>query len=148
MGECARAARAAGGRVLGVIPRFLIAAEAARPGPDTVVVSSMHARKMLMFEESDAFAILPGAIGTLEEAIELLSWRRLALHAKPIVFFNPDQFWRPLFELFDAFVQNHLLPTEFDQCWGVTSRIEEVLPKLRAMPSSAFKTPPAISLLV
>jgi uncharacterized protein (TIGR00730 family) len=107
----------------------------------------MHARKMRMFEEADAFAVLPGAIGTLEEAVELLSWRRLALHAKPIVFFNPDQFWRPLFELFDAFVQSRLLPADFDQCWDTASRIEDILPKLRAMPSPAFTTPPAISLL-
>ena len=51
---------------------------------ETVVVQSMHERKMIMYEEADAFAILPGAIGTLEEVIELLSWRRLGLHAKPI----------------------------------------------------------------
>ena len=56
---------------------------------------SMHERKMRMFEDADAFVVLPGAIGTLEEAVELLSWRRLGLHAKPIVFYDPDGFWGP-----------------------------------------------------
>ncbi|HWF00513.1 MAG TPA: TIGR00730 family Rossman fold protein, partial [Caulobacteraceae bacterium] len=73
MGACARAAHQAGGAVLGVIPRFLVGAEAALAQIETVVVESMHERKIRMFEEADAFAVLPGAIGTLEEAIELIS---------------------------------------------------------------------------
>ena len=88
MGACARAARAAGGRVLGVMPDFLRQREVLYDDVETVVVRSMHERKSLMFEEADAFAILPGGIGTLEEVIELLSWRRLGLHAKPIVFLD------------------------------------------------------------
>jgi uncharacterized protein (TIGR00730 family) len=85
MGACARGALSAGGRVLGVIPEFLLDREGVVPGIETVVVQSMHQRKIRMFEEADAFAVLPGAIGTLEEAIELISWRRLGLHEKPIV---------------------------------------------------------------
>src|ERR1700761_7258905 len=100
MGACARAAHAAGGRVLGVMPEFLRQREILFDEVETIVVRSMHERKMLMFEEADAFVALPGGIGTLEEVIELLSWRRLDLHAKPTVFYNPAGFWQPLFDLF------------------------------------------------
>ena len=73
----------------------------------------MHERKIRMFDESDAFVVLPGAIGTLEEAVELISWRRLGLHAKPIVFHNPADFWAPLFALFDHFIAARLVQPEF-----------------------------------
>ena len=69
MGACARAAHAAGGRVLGVMPEFLRQREILFDEVETIVVRSMHERKMLMFEESDAFVALPGGIGTLEEVI-------------------------------------------------------------------------------
>jgi uncharacterized protein (TIGR00730 family) len=134
MGACARAAHDNGGRVLGIMPQFLIDREVVLHTVETVIVTSMHERKMRMFEASDAFVVLPGAIGTLEEAIELLSWRRLGLHAKPIVFFNPADFWRPLFELFDRFIAARLVPPAFTECWRVVERIDEVIPALRAMP--------------
>ncbi|MET0294269.1 MAG: TIGR00730 family Rossman fold protein, partial [Phenylobacterium sp.] len=101
MGACAGAAHAAGGEVLGIIPRFLVGPERPIAGIPTRVVESMHERKMQMFEAADAFVVLPGGIGTLEEAVELLSWRRLDLHAKPIVFFNPDGFWDGLLAFFE-----------------------------------------------
>ncbi|HEX3699183.1 MAG TPA: TIGR00730 family Rossman fold protein, partial [Phenylobacterium sp.] len=104
MGACARAAHEAGGRVLGIIPDFLVGRERALETVEHVIVSNMHQRKMMMFEAADAFVILPGGIGTLEEVVELLSWRRLELHAKPVVFYNPRDFWRPLFELFQMTV--------------------------------------------
>jgi len=99
---------------------------------------------MRMFEESDAFAVLPGAIGTLEEAVELLSWRRLGLHAKPIVFFNPSGFWDPLFELFAQFTERRLVPPEFASCWAAVTRIEDLLPALRAMPAQEPVTVPIV----
>ena len=102
MGACASAAQAAGGRVLGVMPRFLISREHAAPTVDTVLVDTMHERKIRMFDEADAFAVLPGAIGTLEEAVELISWRRLGLHAKPIVFYNPRRLLGPAARLVRA----------------------------------------------
>ncbi len=144
MGACARAAHAAGGRVLGIIPRFLVGQELALAEIETVIVSTMHERKLRMFEEAEAFAVLPGAIGTLEEAIELLSWRRLGLHAKPIVFFNPGGFWDPLFELFAKFAQSRLVPAEFVQCWRAVDRIEDLLPTIRAMPKTEATNVPLI----
>ena len=144
MGACARAAHGAGGRVLGVIPRFLTGEELMLTEIETVVVTTMHERKMRMFEEADAFGVLPGAIGTLEEAIELLSWRRLGLHAKPIVFFNPDGFWDPLFDLFARFTERRLVPPEFAGCWRAVERIEDLLPAIRAMPAAEATNVPLI----
>ncbi|HEY2179073.1 MAG TPA: TIGR00730 family Rossman fold protein [Caulobacteraceae bacterium] len=135
MGACARAAHDAGGQVLGIIPGFLTEYEAAYTKVETVVVGNMHERKMRMFEESDAFAVLPGAIGTLEESIEILSWRRLGLHAKPIVFYNPDGFWDPLFAFFAQLERQRLVPGEFAECWGQVDDIEALLPALRAAPA-------------
>jgi hypothetical protein len=135
MGACARSAHRAGGRVLGIIPQFLMQREIALAEVETVIVASMHERKIQMFEAADAFVVLPGAIGTLEEAVELLSWRRLGLHAKPIVFFNPGDFWRPLFDLFDRFIEARLVPEEFSGCWSAVDTIEQVIPAVRATPA-------------
>lgn len=132
MGACARAAHQAGGRVLGIIPEFLVGREHALETVEHVVVGDMHQRKMLMFERADAFVVLPGGIGTLEEAVELLSWKRLDLHAKPVVFYSPEGFWKPLFDLFQHTVDARLTPPDFMQAWTAVARIEEVLPALAA----------------
>ena len=144
MGAAATAAHAAGGRVLGIIPEFLTSHERPLTTVETIIVQSMHQRKMMMFEEADAFAILPGGIGTLEEVIELLSWRRLALHAKPIVFFNPDNFYDRLFALFQQFIDEKLIPPEFAETWRAVESIEGVLEAIREMPTGAFMTPPGM----
>ncbi|HEX7760529.1 MAG TPA: TIGR00730 family Rossman fold protein [Caulobacteraceae bacterium] len=140
MGATATAAHEAGGRVLGVIPEFLTSQERPLTTVETVIVQSMHQRKMMMFEEADAFAILPGGIGTLEEVIELLSWRRLALHDKPIVFYNPDNFYDRLFGLFQQFIDERLIPPEFAETWRSVEEVEQILPALHAMPRDVFAT--------
>lgn len=132
MGACATAAHEAGGRVLGIIPDFLMGRERALESVEHVVVSNMHQRKMMMFDKADAFVVLPGGIGTLEEVVELLSWRRLDLHAKPVVFYNPGEFWRPLFDLFQHTVDARLTPPEFMESWSVAAHIDEVVPTLLA----------------
>jgi hypothetical protein len=133
MGACARAARAAGGRILGVMPEFLRQREALYDDVETIVVGSMHERKSRMFEEADAFAVFPGGIGTLEEVIELMSWRRLGLHEKPIVFYNAKGFWDPLFELLRHTVEWNLTPEAFLTTWGEVDDVEAILPTLDAM---------------
>lgn len=86
MGAAADAALAAGGEVVGVIPEFLTRLEIAHAGPkELIVTESMHARKRRMYELSDAFVVLPGGLGTLDEAIEVITWRQLGLHDKPIL---------------------------------------------------------------
>jgi hypothetical protein len=100
MGEMARAALAGGGRVEGVIPRFLMDLEVAQPGlSELVVVDSLHSRKAEMFDRSDAVLALPGGVGTLDEIIELLSWRNLRLHERPMWLMGPPGFWAPLLSL-------------------------------------------------
>jgi uncharacterized protein (TIGR00730 family) len=130
MGAVARAAHESGGEVLGVIPTFLVGKERALETVEHIIVDNMHERKMLMFQRSDAFVILPGGIGTLEEAVELLSWRRLDLHAKPVVFFNPRGFWDPLYRLFQHTVDENLTPPEFMDAWISVDAIEAVVPAL------------------
>ncbi len=133
MGACARAVRDGGGRVLGVIPDFLRGRERPLNDVETVVVQTMHERKMRMFDEADAFVVLPGGIGTLEEVIELLSWRRLDLHEKPVVFHNPRGFWDPLFELFGHIIAERLTPPEFNASWRAVEKIEDAIPALAQM---------------
>jgi len=133
MGASARGAHDAKGRVLGIIPGFLKGREQPFDDVETVVVDSMHERKMMMFERSDAFIVLPGGIGTLEEIVELLSWQRLGLHDKPVVFYNPRGFWDPLYELFQHTIREKLTPPEFANAWRSVDRVEEVVPAVRSM---------------
>ncbi|MFN7177638.1 MAG: TIGR00730 family Rossman fold protein [Thermaurantiacus sp.] len=96
MGEIGRAAIGAGGRATGVIPRFLMDWEVAEPlCTDMRVVDSLHTRKAAMFAESDAVLALPGGLGTLDELIEILSWRNLRLHARPVWLLGDDGYWAP-----------------------------------------------------
>ena len=105
MGAVADAVLADGGRVTGIIPVHLQHREVAHPGLDElVVVADMHQRKRVMAERSDAFAVLPGGVGTLDEAIEILSWRQLGLHQKPIFVVDIAGYWSPLAALFDHIV--------------------------------------------
>ena len=100
MGECGRAALAAGGRVEGVIPRFLKDWEVAEPlCNEMIVVDSLHSRKHLMFEHADAVLALPGGLGTLDELVEVLSWRNLRLHAEPVWLMGDGDFWQPFLAL-------------------------------------------------
>lgn len=99
-----------GGRVIGVIPRFLVDVEVAHRGlSELIVTESMHERKLKMFELSDAFAALPGGIGTLEELFEIATWSQLNLHKKPIAVLNTDSYYRYLFKQLDHMVAEGLL---------------------------------------
>jgi uncharacterized protein (TIGR00730 family) len=133
MGACARGAFRAGGKVLGIMPAFLQDRERVYDEVETVIVESMHERKAIMFEQSDAFAVLPGGIGTLEEVVELMSWRKLGLHAKPIVFLSPDGFWDPLFRLIDHTIEQNLTPAWFAGAWRSVGTPEEILPAMHEL---------------
>jgi uncharacterized protein (TIGR00730 family) len=100
MGEIGRAAILAGGAVEGIIPRFLKDWEVAEPlCDDMIVTDSLHARKALMFEHADAVLALPGGLGTFDELIEVLSWRSLRLHTKPVWLMGDGDFWAPFLAL-------------------------------------------------
>jgi len=97
MGVVADAALAAGGEVIGVIPRALADREIAHTGvTDLRIVDSMHARKATMAELSDAFIAMPGGVGTFEEFFEAVTWTQLGLHRKPCALLNVDEFYAPL----------------------------------------------------
>jgi uncharacterized protein (TIGR00730 family) len=131
MGAAARAAHQAGGDVLGVMPAFLRRREMLFDEVETLIVANMHERKRIMFERSDAFAVFPGGIGTLEEVVELISWRRLDLHRKPIVFLNQNGFWDRFFHLIDHTVEERVSPEWLSTTWGVVPTVEGVLPEIR-----------------
>ena len=139
MGAVASSARDTGGNVYGVIPEFLLAKEGLLDDVEHKIVDTMHERKMLMFEESEAFAVLPGGIGTLEELIETLSWARLELHQKPIVLINLDGFWSPLMELMDHIVARGFAPAWFKDQLIVVDSVDQVLGAAEA----AFASEPA-----
>ena len=105
MGAVASGTREAGGKVMGIIPRFLMNKEATESAlqrlDELVITDDMHQRKHRMFEESDAFVALPGGIGTVEEIVEIMTWAQLGRHRKPIVYGNIGGFWNPMLTLID-----------------------------------------------
>jgi uncharacterized protein (TIGR00730 family) len=102
MGALSDAVLDAGGELIGVIPRALMDRERGRPDlPDLRVVGSMHERKALMHELADAYLVLPGGLGTLEELLEVTTWAQLGLHRKPIVVLDIEGYYRPLMALLD-----------------------------------------------
>lgn len=106
MGAVADAALAAGGEVAGVIPQALSSLEIAHPGLSALhVVGSMHERKALMASSSDGFIALPGGFGTMDEFCEILSWRQLGIHDKPIGLLNHAGYYDDLLALFEAMVE-------------------------------------------
>ena len=135
MGACAMAAHRAGGEVLGIIPEFLKDKERRLDVVETITVTSMHERKMMMFERAGGFVVLPGGIGTLEEVVELLSWRRLNLHAKPVVFYSPDGFWEPLYALLRHIVDQRMTPPDFLDSWRSVAEVADIIPALKLPPA-------------
>jgi hypothetical protein len=136
MGAVADGALAAGGRVVGVIPRHLQVREVGHRGvTEMIVVESMHARKQRMFELSDAFCILPGGLGTLDEAFEIITWKQLDLHDKPIVLVNVGDYWGPLLRLLEHQIGAGYLNPQHARLWSVVQRVEDVFDAVAAAPS-------------
>ncbi|MBI1181930.1 MAG: TIGR00730 family Rossman fold protein [Alphaproteobacteria bacterium] len=132
MDVVAQAALDAGGAVIGVIPKHLAVKELVKPGlTELRVVDSMHDRKRVMFELSDAFVALPGGIGTLEETVEILSWRQIGIHDKPVVLLDAGGCWTH----FQALMEDRVAAgfcTESDLAlFEVVSDVDALLPALR-----------------
>jgi hypothetical protein len=137
MGLLADAALAAGGRVTGIIPGRLRDAELAHRGvTELLVVATMHERKRLMAERADAFAVLPGGIGTLDEMFEILSWRQLGLHQKPIFLVDVDGYWAPLRALLGHIVEAGFARPQTKDLVRWVSTVPELLEALAAEPVS------------
>ena len=137
MGLLANAVLSAGGTVIGIIPRRLLDAEVAHTGvSELIVVDSMHDRKRLMAEKADVFAVLPGGIGTLDEFFEIVSWRQLSLHDKPILLVDIGDYWAPLRALLDHIVVNGFARPQ-------TRGFVHVVPSVSALMAALLKEPAA-----
>lgn len=133
MGAVARAVLAKGGKVTGIIPKFLTEIEVEFKGvTELIVTESMHARKQLMFDRSQGFVALPGGIGTVEETIEMLTWAQLGRHSYPIVIANLNGFWDPLIELLDHVIKAGFARSDIRRIYSVVDRVEDILPRIEA----------------
>jgi uncharacterized protein (TIGR00730 family) len=138
MGVLADAVLAAGGQVRGVIPDFLVEWEVAHPGvTDMVVTASMHARKQRMAEEADAFITMPGGLGTLDETIEIITWRLLRLHDKPVLLCDVEGSTAPLRAMIDASIANGFAAPEARNTYEVVFGVSPLLERLQALPAGA-----------
>jgi len=131
MGAVASAARDAGGQVLGVMPHFLREVEGVLDGIENRYTDNMHQRKQALLDEADGLIVLPGGIGTLEEAVETLSWAKLSLHRKPMAFLSENNYWAPYFRLIDHIIKDAFLPESFRQLMADTSSPEGALDALQ-----------------
>jgi uncharacterized protein (TIGR00730 family) len=131
MGVMADAALAAGGEVLGVIPEFLTRREVAHQGvTEMVVTDSMHSRKQRMFEAADAFISLPGGLGTLDETIEIITWRQLRLHAKPVLICDVAGSAAPFLATIEAAIDADFAPPAALDLFEVLDGVPSVLERL------------------
>ncbi len=139
MGLVADAALEAGGDVTGVIPRFLKAREVGHNGcTELIVTENMHDRKLRMAALADAIVVLPGGLGTLDEAFEIMTWKQLGLHDKPVVFVDIDGFWSPLVRLIEnQIAENYVRKTE-RTLFSVASSVDSLFTLLKTVPASTI----------
>ncbi len=135
MGAIADSVLANGGEVIGVIPEFLVRHEVAhRRLSGLVVTDSMHERKRRMFELADGFVVLPGGLGTLDEAFEIVTWKQLRLHSSPIVVLDVDGYWAPLRALMASVIAGEFAHPKVADLVTFVDTPEAVFPALAAAP--------------
>lgn len=126
MNETADAALAGGAPVIGVIPEFLMEFEAGHGGlTDLIVTDGMHDRKQIMFNLAGAFLILPGGVGTLDETMEILTWKQLNRHAKPIIIVNEGGYWTPMLEMMEKIVEGGFMGERTIGLLNVVDTVQE-----------------------
>jgi len=136
MGALADAVLAGGGMVTGIIPDFLMRHEVGHTGVSELeIVATMHERKARMAELSDGFVVLPGGLGTLDEMFEIITWKQLGLHTKPIVVVNAAGYWDGLRAMLDGIVAAGYARPENARLATFVASIDEVLPTLAALPA-------------
>ncbi len=133
MGLVARATQYAGGQTFGVIPEHLLRAEVGkRDLSQFIVTENMHERKKVMFMNSDAIVVLPGGAGSLDEFFEVLTWRQLGLHAKPILLLDTEGFWQPLVGLVDHVIAHGFADASLRDFVHVVQDVPALTAALRA----------------
>jgi len=136
MGVLANAVLEAGGRAVGVIPEHLRRVELpSHRLSELIIVVSMHARKEVMFRRAEAFVVLPGGLGTLDETFEILTWKQLGLHDRPIVICDLDGYWKPLEILIRNTVRRRYAPKETRRFYQTVDSVEAILPAIAAAPA-------------
>lgn len=140
MNEVAEGCRQTGGRVVGIIPDFLDRWEIGhRDIAELRIVGSMHARKQEMFDLSDAFIVLPGGFGTLDETMEILTWRILRQHDKPIIIVNTDGYWDRLLALVDQVIDEKFAAATVREMFHVVPTPQAALDWLETLPQPTMR---------
>jgi uncharacterized protein (TIGR00730 family) len=133
MGATARAAQQAGGKTFGVIPEHLVGLEVCtRNMTQYVVTETMHERKKVMFMNSDAIVVLPGGAGSLDEFFEVLTWRQLGLHEKPIYLMNTEGYWSPLMQILEHVIAEGFAADNLKSFVQTVETIQDLRIALRA----------------
>ena len=135
MGATANSVLENGGKVIGIIPEIIEKqGETKHEGlTEQYCVKDMHERKKMMADKSDAFIILPGGFGTMDETFEILTWKTINIHNKPIIFVNIDGFYDPLLKLIDHFVENGVTGEGYRDAFVIVDRVEDVMTKIKEM---------------
>ena len=134
MGAVADGVIASNGYVKGIIPKFLENVEVGHSGVDDLqVIDTMHERKAMMYDISDAFIIMPGGLGTLDETMEIITWRQLGLHKKPIIIANIDGYWDPMLRLFQNIIDQGFMHHGHSGHFEQASSLDEIADMLDAM---------------
>jgi len=135
MGTTSNAALAAGGTVTGVIPRFMVEQNWHHNGLTQLIeTETMHERKQLMAEMSDGVIALPGGCGTMEELLEIITWKQLGLYLKPIVILNVQGFYDPLLEMLQRAIDGNFMRPEHRAIWLVATSAQEAIDLLHTTP--------------
>lgn len=135
MGAVADGALEAGGRVIGIIPRFMTEVEWQHPGLASLeVVEDMRERKHLLLTGSDAVVALPGGCGTLEELFEAITLKRLGLYFNPIVLLNTRGYWTPMLKFMERVIDDRFMNPEHREMWSSVDEPEQVLARIQATP--------------
>ncbi|MBT3557905.1 MAG: TIGR00730 family Rossman fold protein [Rhodospirillales bacterium] len=134
MGILADSVHRHGGNIIGIIPEFLDEIEVGRHDiQEFVVTPNMHERKALMFQKSDAFVILPGGLGSLDETFEIITWRQLGLHDKPIIIANIDGYWDPLVALIESTISRGFAAPECTKLYTVVDDVPGIFDALKGV---------------
>ena len=140
MGLAADATLAAGGEVIGIIPGHIQELEVEHTGlTELHVVDSMHTRKRMMFDRSDAFVVLPGGLGTLDETFEIVTWKQLGLHDKPVVIVNADGYWQPMLDMLEHMIGSGFARPEHRALFRVVDDVEAVFDALALEPEPVIE---------
>jgi uncharacterized protein (TIGR00730 family) len=139
MGIIADATLNHNGKVVGIIPEHLQKYEVGHSGVTKLhIVENMHVRKMMMFDYADAFVVMPGGYGTLDEFFEMLTWRQLKMHDKPVILLNIDNYWQPLLGLIDHLINEGYASEATRQLVTIVDNAADVLPIIKTLPAPVW----------